>query len=819
MIVNFLQTRDPPVLPALQQYPHLPQKTMEGLNVSYMADLEQVRGFGDKNQDSLGKLLYDFFKYYGHELDYDTAIVSVREGKVTDKQTQPSWQINRLCVEEPFNYSRNLANTADDTSFRGIHLELRRACKQLCDHNLESCCEQFEHAREEPRTFPRHSLHHARPIATTPASQINKGHGSRGVSNITRGGRYASFQNRAPQNTGRRASSASNKAQNFPRQPLVNPTMTQHEVSIQHQQHQQQMLHDHLYQQYQLLQAQEQELRMQLRQQAAQQSATAPSMLYPQIPFPGAFAAEPGSEGAGRPRAGTINQPPLTAPLQQSGFNYPSPYLSAYGPASQGTLTNPPSPLLNAVIPDLRRRHRRSSVTNGSSGGSLRAHSQPPRTATSPLFLQEGFAQHLAFGDMTNPQLQIRNRVVPSPASLSREMDSHGYPFPRTPLAMLEYSPRPQPSEYIGYYLGPPAPSQKQPSLAYPPFGTHSSIPRNGTQPPLSVPHGSVTQSSPTSPTSKARTVFSPGTSKSTASECPSSPINRPQTALRVNGGPLIVDGSKGHPNSNRSVIADEGDGEGEPLSYSTSTSDDIAVNTPTSSNESINGRSGLASVGAETTPAPISNLSEDENKAPSGKLRGLGVRQVLNESEIPKSFRNNQPFTDLSGRNDGEFPLSKAVVAATVPNDLVAVHEDRGRSKTSRLSKERFDYNQSLHLLPKDRTPTPSTNGRGTLANGLSPSTASEQILDQKNYPEGASLGAGQKQRPALASPLILNGDKPNCPGPGADTRAVENAHGWHVQTKKRRDAALKPNAEVAQLNALGGQNLPADASLRKGG
>lgn len=76
--------------------------------------------------------------------------MSVREGKVLPKSSK-GWHLlqnNRICVEEPFNTSRNLGNTADDSSFRGLHLELRRAFNLLTTNGgiggLDRCCELFE---------------------------------------------------------------------------------------------------------------------------------------------------------------------------------------------------------------------------------------------------------------------------------------------------------------------------------------------------------------------------------------------------------------------------------------------------------------------------------------------------------------------------------------------------------------------------------------------------------------------------------------------------------------------------------------------------
>ena len=43
-------------------------------------------------------------------------------------------QNNSLCVEEPFNVSRNLGNTADEATVNGLQLEFRRAVHYLADH-------------------------------------------------------------------------------------------------------------------------------------------------------------------------------------------------------------------------------------------------------------------------------------------------------------------------------------------------------------------------------------------------------------------------------------------------------------------------------------------------------------------------------------------------------------------------------------------------------------------------------------------------------------------------------------------------------------
>src|SRR5436309_15124804 len=133
MIINFLQTRHPPILPVLHQREHKKRPEVNGLDVSFDDDLDKLRGFGKTNHESLGALLFAFFKKFGYEIDYEKNAISVRSGKLIPK-AEKGWhqlQNNRLAVEEPFNTSRNLSNSADDTSVRGIHLEFRRALKEL----------------------------------------------------------------------------------------------------------------------------------------------------------------------------------------------------------------------------------------------------------------------------------------------------------------------------------------------------------------------------------------------------------------------------------------------------------------------------------------------------------------------------------------------------------------------------------------------------------------------------------------------------------------------------------------------------------------
>ncbi|KAJ3324871.1 hypothetical protein HDU93_002706, partial [Gonapodya sp. JEL0774] len=158
MAVNYLQLLSPPILPSLQVYraPDLdPEATnpstsiVDGVDTTFFTDVEHLQGFGEDNPASAASLLYGFFKKYAVDFDYARDVVSVRTGSVLSKR-QKRWDrdadrlCNILCVEEPFNPSRNLANSADRPCVAGIRAEFRRALEVLgLTGSLEACCEPF----------------------------------------------------------------------------------------------------------------------------------------------------------------------------------------------------------------------------------------------------------------------------------------------------------------------------------------------------------------------------------------------------------------------------------------------------------------------------------------------------------------------------------------------------------------------------------------------------------------------------------------------------------------------------------------------------
>jgi len=175
MIMNFLQTRNPPILPALHQLPHDTYIANDGTESGFSSDVESLKGFGKDNKETIGELLFHFFRLYAHDFEYDKSVISVRQGKFLTRKKK-GWDLTskegqwRLCIEEPFNTTRNLGNSVDATAFRGIHLEIRHAFDFLANGGqLEKACEQYQYPPEEKNIFkkpapvPRPVLSHAIP--------------------------------------------------------------------------------------------------------------------------------------------------------------------------------------------------------------------------------------------------------------------------------------------------------------------------------------------------------------------------------------------------------------------------------------------------------------------------------------------------------------------------------------------------------------------------------------------------------------------------------------------------------------------------------
>ncbi|RBQ84346.1 hypothetical protein VDGD_02698 [Verticillium dahliae] len=380
LIIAFLQLRDPPVLPALHQNKAMRLSKKGGPESTFADDIDRLKGFGDKNKSTLGELLFQFFRYYAHEFDYDKHVLSVRQGKKL-LRSEKKWA-NNLCVEEPFNIGRNLGNTADEYSFRGLHLELRRAFDCIAEAKLDECCEQYVFPKEEqPPPFIR-PPNAPRPVMIRSSSQSNQsGRGGRGN---YRGGRHSN--NYRSGNSSRRASSGVAYDTNTMYMPQ-NPMTPQEVAWYQHAAAQQlqypgivssnpaSMLaldsnaHLQLFNQSQVLQMQAQMAAQLHAHQRMQGGSSTPQQQSQQ--------SQQGSSE--RSRTNSFENPPLSAPLAASDWYsmYNLQLQAFYGAPAY---TYPPSPATtSAAGPEYRRQRSTMAADSGAStsGSSLRSQSQP----------------------------------------------------------------------------------------------------------------------------------------------------------------------------------------------------------------------------------------------------------------------------------------------------------------------------------------------------------------------------------------------------------------------------------------------------------
>lgn len=401
MILNFLQTRDPPILPALHQRPHKKRPPISGVDISFDDDIDSLRGFGLNNKETLGGLLFAFFKKYGHELDYERKVISVRQGKLLSKE-EKKWQYlqnNRLCVEEPFNTSRNLGNTADDSSVRGLHMEFRRVHKILSEKaDLDACCELYESPPEEPHVPLQSHPPPPRPVHISSSGTRGKSRG--GFSGRGRGNGWNKHQNRRTSNGGGYT--------NLPVQPqYITPDLFGYIHSSQEQIMALQAQFQAQARTHALVQAHAQAQHAQMQQSQSQSSSASANSL-------GSTPNHQDALAALHPYASYA----YFAQLCGMNFYYPNQLYPE-------VLSTPASPhIVNDHRQGLGRGRRQNDYGSGS-----RSQSQPP-----PL-----------------PEMYITSNYGPGtsttgvPGSEDEDFDHSSNGNPATP-------PEEEPDEYVGYY-------------------------------------------------------------------------------------------------------------------------------------------------------------------------------------------------------------------------------------------------------------------------------------------------------------------------------------------------------------------------------
>lgn len=738
---------------------------------------------------------------------------------------------NRLCVEEPFNTGRNLGNTADDISFRGLHLELRRAFDLVADAKLAECCEQYVYPAIEEKIWEKPPPQ-PRPVLSRSASQ--SGRGGRGGGNSTRGNRHLNGPHQTKQGNRRSSSAAAfNKPSGMQNNWHSMPTR---EYLLQAQQAQHQ-LHDQLFHHYQLLQAQEHELRI-LQQQQAQVQFQAQAIAQAQGRNLGTGTPIPQQarmENFNRRRL--TDQAPLTAPLRPGTFFYPLSFSPMNAPAS--IQTNPSSPSMTAAQPELRRSLHRSSVTESSPGASLRSHSQPARPVPAPLHLH-GLPFQLS--GLGLPGVQNYQQSHPLPNYAATDLQQQGTRGSASPLLGVPHGESPPednvPKEYVGYYVHGPQlsrPYHNEAVVAPIPMYNDFNHRFAAFSPGFSqLRHESRSPSPPKRQRDRSISLLS-------AASAPNRPLREERTPANdlapKSKGPIIVNGSDGFELPDFPTPADMVCNP-TTISETTSTSEDQMYDTPATVSDTMSQDPPEAFL-LDTTHSPhapsqavshspnnasaASNTIADKATMPLPDGEGLGTNKAVEQpSQLPDI---SSVSTNGSGAaNDDALPNRSSASADTTSSqeNIRLCASFTGLDIDS--SKANLRHDVPLKPLPllspvrEVRTPSPTAMRRDDVLEQSKMSALhgkSAYEVMKELHPLSTLIASGGKQ--PWKEPLSpkANGQ----PGNGqvkAGPQAQSN--GWQQTAKKKTNKKSK-SAAVQKTGVVVGEPLPAIEAERKGG
>ncbi|ORY26876.1 hypothetical protein BCR39DRAFT_248154 [Naematelia encephala] len=178
MVLYFLvHVKQPPVLPNLQRIaPITPlseeQVMLEGRNVYFFDDVETLRQeWSSINYEPVGELLIDFFRFFSHDFQFNNSVLSLRAGQLTKESkgwvndidvgglNEMARDRNRLCIEDPFEVTYNVARTVTKDGLYTIRGEFMRATRILTQRPdravlalAELCREREDELARAPRS-------------------------------------------------------------------------------------------------------------------------------------------------------------------------------------------------------------------------------------------------------------------------------------------------------------------------------------------------------------------------------------------------------------------------------------------------------------------------------------------------------------------------------------------------------------------------------------------------------------------------------------------------------------------------------------------
>jgi DNA polymerase sigma len=150
LLIHFLQTRKPPVLPCLQTLNRKRDEVdmVNGFDCWFAKNIQST-DFAPQNKSTIAELLTDFFKYFAHEFQYRQSVVSVRLGSIYPK-TDAKWEesgkkdFNHFLIEDPFQTSHNLGRVCTKDALFTIRGEIMRGYKIMNgERSIEELCREY----------------------------------------------------------------------------------------------------------------------------------------------------------------------------------------------------------------------------------------------------------------------------------------------------------------------------------------------------------------------------------------------------------------------------------------------------------------------------------------------------------------------------------------------------------------------------------------------------------------------------------------------------------------------------------------------------
>nr|XP_020661480.1 terminal uridylyltransferase 7 [Pogona vitticeps]XP_020661481.1 terminal uridylyltransferase 7 [Pogona vitticeps]XP_020661482.1 terminal uridylyltransferase 7 [Pogona vitticeps] len=113
MVLYFLQQRNPPVIPVLQEIykePKKPEILVDGWNVYFFDRVDELPAVwpeNGKNKESIGELWLGLLRFYTEEFDFKEHVICIRRKNLLTT-FKKQWTSKYIVIEDPFDLNHNL---------------------------------------------------------------------------------------------------------------------------------------------------------------------------------------------------------------------------------------------------------------------------------------------------------------------------------------------------------------------------------------------------------------------------------------------------------------------------------------------------------------------------------------------------------------------------------------------------------------------------------------------------------------------------------------------------------------------------------------